>query len=110
MKGFIVKLPLRRPDGRLDLSELQEPSTLADMIANAECGRPTAAELASAPLLTHWSVSPGPNLFALDEYGEIVVHEVWAVGSDLSWAQTKEGAVRLALPARLPLVTKGGSR
>jgi hypothetical protein len=107
-----VKRPLRRPDRRLDLNELQEPGVLADMIANADCGfgRPSDVELAFAPLLTHWSVAPGPNLFALDEYGEIVVHEVWSVGADLSWAQTKEGAVRLALPSRLPLMTKGTAR
>jgi hypothetical protein len=112
MEGLQHMTRPQRPPRRLDLAELQEPSVLADLIAESDggIGQPTPSEFVSAPVITHWSVAPGPYLFGLDDAAEIVALEVWSVAASHAWAMTSRGCVRLAVPSRLPLVTKGGAR
>jgi len=91
----------RRP---LDLSELHEASLIADLVfSGVDDPEPDPVELALAPILTHWSVAVGGRLIGVDEWGAVLVLDVWSISRCRTWAQTAEGVVRLRDQSRLPL-------
>lgn len=94
----------RRP---LELSELREASLIADLVhSGLEDIEPDPVELAFAPILSHWSVAPGPKLIGVDEWGAVLALDVLSIAKDRTWAQTSEGAVRLRDQSRIPLARK----
>ncbi|WP_457090588.1 hypothetical protein [Microvirga sp. P5_D2] len=95
-----------RPHRRrlLDLSELHEASLIADLVfLGLDDAEPDPVEMALAPILTHWSVAPGPRLIGVDEWGGILILDVWSIGRCRTWAQTPDGLVRLRDRSRIPL-------
>ena len=56
-----------------------------------------------SPILTHWSVAVGPRLIGVDEWGAVLVLDVWSISRCRTWAQTPDGVVRLRDRSRIPL-------
>lgn len=88
----------------LDLSELHEASFIADLVfSGLDDAEPDPNEMAFALILTHWSVAPGPRLIGVDQWGGILILDVWSIGRCRTWARTPDGIVRLRDQSRLPL-------
>jgi hypothetical protein len=71
---FTHQRPARRCHRFLGLSALRESLLIADLVhSGLDDIKPDAFELATVPILTHWSVAISPRLIGIDEGGAILV-------------------------------------